>query len=99
MKKKCFLHIYFIGSTDHGRVMAISQTLYNQYHKWDLFVIYVLLRPETHFFVGKTTKSIFSWTKDSQCQSIVDSLANNTPNAPKFISPICLPKPKSLGYH
>ena len=27
-----------------------------------------------------------------------DSLAENTPNAPKFICPICLPKPKSLGF-
>ena len=26
-----------------------------------------------------------------------DSSAENTPNAPKFISPICLPKPKSSG--
>ena len=27
-----------------------------------------------------------------------DKLAKNTPNAPKFISPNCLPKPKSLGF-
>ena len=27
-----------------------------------------------------------------------DSLAKNIPNAPKFICPICLPKPKSLGF-
>ena len=27
-----------------------------------------------------------------------DSLAENTPNAPEFISPICLPKPKSSGF-
>ena len=25
-------------------------------------------------------------------------LAENTPNALKFIHPICLPKPKSLGF-
>ena len=25
-------------------------------------------------------------------------LAENTPNAPKFFGPICLPKPKSLGF-
>ena len=27
-----------------------------------------------------------------------DSLAENTPNAPDFICPICLPKPKSSGF-
>ena len=27
-----------------------------------------------------------------------DSLAENTPNAPEFISPIGLPKPKSSGF-
>ena len=26
-----------------------------------------------------------------------DSLAENIPNAPKFICPICLPKPQSSG--
>ena len=27
-----------------------------------------------------------------------DSLAENTPNAPEFICPVCLPKPKSSGF-
>ena len=27
-----------------------------------------------------------------------DKLAENAPNAPKFICPNCLPKPKSLGF-
>ena len=27
-----------------------------------------------------------------------DSSAENTPNAPEFMSPICLPKPKSSGF-
>ena len=27
-----------------------------------------------------------------------DKAAENTPNAPKFICPNCLPKPKSLGF-
>ena len=27
-----------------------------------------------------------------------DKSAENTPNAPKFIGPNCLPKPKSLGF-
>ena len=28
-----------------------------------------------------------------------DSLAKNIPNATEFICPICLPKPKSSGFH
>ena len=28
----------------------------------------------------------------------VDSLAEITPNAPEFIFPICLPKPKNSGF-
>ena len=27
-----------------------------------------------------------------------NSLAENTPNVPEFICPICLPKPKSSGF-
>ena len=27
-----------------------------------------------------------------------DKSAENTPNAPKIFGPICLPKPKSLGF-
>ena len=29
---------------------------------------------------------------------VADCLAENTPNAPKFFGPICLPKPKSSGF-
>ena len=29
---------------------------------------------------------------------VADSSAENTPNATKFICPICVPKPKSLGF-
>ena len=53
---------------------------------------------KTKTYVGKTTKYIFPWTRDSQCQDSSESLVENTPDAPKFISPICLPKPKSLGF-
>jgi hypothetical protein len=28
----------------------------------------------------------------------VDNWAENTPNVPEFICPICLPKPKSAGF-
>ena len=76
--------------TDDGRVMAIAQIDYRQYDIWDIFGICV--RPEKQFFVGKTTKYIFPGT---QCQNSDDSLAKNTPNAPNFISSICLPKPKN----
>ena len=35
----------------------------------------------------------------TRCTKIgADSLVKNTPNAPKFICPICLLKPKSLGF-
>ena len=27
----------------------------------------------------------------------INSLAENTPNAPQFVCPICLPKPKNSG--
>ena len=78
-------------TTDDGRVMAISQIICRQYHKylgyiWDIFV----LGMKTKVFVGKTTKSIFLWTRDSQCQNSAHSSAQNTPNATKFICPICL---------
>ena len=79
--------------TDDGRVMAIAQIDYRQYDIWDIFGIGV--RPEKQFFVGKTTKYIFPGT---QCQNSDDSLAKNTPNAPKNFSPICLPKPKSFEF-
>ena len=29
---------------------------------------------------------------------VADSLAENTPNAPEFVCPICLPKTKSSGF-
>jgi hypothetical protein len=29
---------------------------------------------------------------------VLKSLAESTPNAPEFICPICLPKPKSYGF-
>ena len=38
----------------------------------------------------------FSWMRDSQCQSNANSLAENTPNASKKFSPICLPKSNSF---
>ena len=84
--------------TDNWRViMAISQIFYGQYNIWDIYVL-GLKTKNTKFFVGKTTKSNFPWTMDSQCQKSADSYAENTPNAPKFISQVCLPKHKSLRY-
>ena len=38
-------------------------------------------------------KGLTHWTKMG-----ADSSAENTPNAPEFIFPICLPKPKSSGF-
>ena len=50
------------------------------------------LPPISHF------GSIFPWTRDSQCQNSANILAENTPNASKNFSPICLPKPKSFKF-
>ena len=50
------------------------------------------------FFLGKRTSYIFPRTRDSQCQNSANSLAENTPNASKNFSPICLPKPKSFEF-
>jgi hypothetical protein len=37
--------------------------------------------------------------KGTHCTKMgADSLAENTPNAPELISPICLPKHKSSGF-
>ena len=64
-----------------------------------IFAIYlgfICLNPRS--FVGKTTKYIFPWTRDSQCQNSFDSFAENTPNVSKNLSPNCLPNPKILGF-
>ena len=42
------------SSTDDGRVMAISQILYGQYHIWDIYILYVL---------GLKTK-LFCWNNN-----------------------------------
>ena len=42
-----------------------------------------------------------SWIMENMDKGMrmgADSLAENTPNAPEFICPICLPKPKSSGF-
>ena len=73
--------------------MDISQILYDQYHIWNtLFGIYVL-GPKTKVFCRKINQIHVSMSQNS-----ADSSAKNTPNAPKFISPICLPKPKNFDF-
>ena len=59
-----------------------------------IFGIYLgyVLGLKNNFFVEKRTKYIFPGT---QCQNSADSLTKTTPNAPNFISSICLPKPKN----
>ena len=61
--------------------MAISQILYGQYHIWDIFGLG--LNDGNH---GQGTHS---------AEMGADSSTENTLNAPEFICPICLPKPKS----
>ena len=53
-----------------------------------IYLGFICVRPENQNHV----------TSD-QWQNSAYNSAENTPNAPKFISPICLSKPKSLGYH
>ena len=83
----------FASAYCDGSVKALSQILYGQYHILELYVLDLI----TKVFCRKKTRYIFSWTRDSQCQNSAYSLAKITPNASKHFSPICLPKPKSLG--
>ena len=62
-------------ATDDTRVMAISQIIYEQYHIWDIYVLSL----KTKVFVGKTTKSLFPWTREPQWQNSADSLAKKGP--------------------
>ena len=61
---------------------------------WELYVLDL----KAKVFVGKITNYIFPWTGDLQCQNSANSLAENTPNASKYFSPICLPKPKIFDF-
>ena len=55
----------------------------------------ICVRPENKgFFVGKTTKSIFPLTSDSQCQNSSDSLARNTPMPQNLSAQFFCPSPK-----
>jgi hypothetical protein len=83
--------------TDDRRVKAISQILYGQYRIWDWYVL------------GLKSKSICKknepntqnhgqGTHSAKVGIVVSSLTENTQNAPTFLDPICLHKPKSLGF-
>ena len=57
-----------------------------------IYLGYICDRPENQsFFVGKTTKSICPWTRDSQCKNSADSLAENTTYAPKLSAQFVYP--------
>ena len=68
--------------TDYGCMMAISQVLHTQYHIWDI--------------LGLGLK--FFWQErelmEINAKNGADSTAENTPNTPKFIWPICPIGPK-----
>ena len=83
-------HVTTTTSNDDGRVMAISQILYCQYHIWDLYVLG--LKTKVFCTKKKTTKM------DKELAVPRCSLAENTPNVPKTVGSICLPKPKSLEF-
>ena len=55
---------------------------------------------KTKVFCRKMKQIHFPMDKgmDSQCQNSADSLAENSPNASKNFSTICLPKPKSFRF-
>ena len=62
--------------------------------------------PIPNIYLGYEYKSLVFWLiigKHGQgthhAKMGADSSAENTSNATKFIGPICLPKPKSFGYH
>ena len=40
-------------STDNGRMMVISQILFGQYHRWDIFGLGMKIKG---FFVDETTE-------------------------------------------
>jgi hypothetical protein len=77
--------------TNDGRLMAISQILYGQYHIWDICVSL-----KTNVFIGKTTKSMFPWP-DLQYQNSADSLAEKITQMPQNLSaPFVCPSPKHM---
>ena len=69
-------------STDHGRVMAISQILNGQYHIWDKCV-----RPENQSFLLENKPNTFFHGQWTHSAKIVQIVGQNTSNVPKFISP------------
>ena len=68
-----------LSDTDYGRMMAISQILYSQYHIW--------VRFEKQSYQQK--KQL-----DNRLKMGARSSAKNTPNTPKFIWEICPIGPK-----
>ena len=82
-------------ATDDTRVMAISQIIYEQYHIWDIYVLGL----KTKVFVGKTTKSLFPWTREPQWQNSADSLAENTLNALRIYQPNLSAQAQKFGYY
>ena len=62
--------------------------VYSQYYIWNIFVLGL-----------KKTKCSNHGEGTHSAKMGADILAENTPNAPQFIGPICLLKPKSLGYY
>ena len=82
-------------ATDYGQTKAKSLILWGpnsnpnptQINVWDVEI-------KAYFFV----EIGIGWMLENWTKKVADSLAENTPNAPKFICPNCLPKPKSLGF-
>ena len=71
--------------TDYGRIIAISQIIYWQYHIWDIFVFGLNNKV---FFVDKLRYGNQEQGTHSE-KMCADSLAKNTLNTQRFIWPIC----------
>ena len=74
-------------TTDYGRMMAISQILFGQYHIW----VGVW---KAQFFCWKNSWMMEITDKGLSAKMGADILPENTPNTPKFILPICPIGPK-----
>ena len=78
-------------------IFSINQPLFLQ--KTKPFYIQI---PMPNKFLGFGYKGLVFCRNNGQrthCTKMgADKLAKNTPNAPKFTCPNCLPKPKSLGF-
>ena len=78
-------------TTDDGRVKAISQILYGQYHIWDLYVLGLKTKG---FLWEKQPDTLSHGQGTHSAKKSADSLSENTPNASKHSAQFVCPSPK-----